>query len=262
MFGDHPYGRDPYGDEEHIGKLSQKSVQQIFRQQSGLTLVASGAIEPNELRDSLEKQLGALKIQGGAGLKTYPIHYPAKDVRGFIESKKQQSHIVYGFPGLTLKDPERYALQVMQAVLAGQGGRLFIELRDKASLAYSVSPMRMEGLEGGYFGAYIGCSPEKSATALKMMKIEFDKLVSVLIGEDEMDRARRYLIGKHDIELQRNSNITSSILFDHIYGIDFLETYKFGDKIRAVTASQVQRLAKSIFEKPAVISLVGPSAPW
>jgi zinc protease len=262
MFGDHPYGRDLYGEPDHIAELTGEHVRKIFEQQMGLTLVASGAIEPGELKKSLEKYLKSFKVNTGSGLKLFPIQHPSNDIRAFLESKKQQSHIVFGFPGLKLKDPERYALQVMQAVLAGQGGRLFIELRDKASLAYSVSPMRMEGLEGGYFGAYIGCSPEKSATALKMMQIEFDKLVQVKIGDEEMDRAKRYLIGKHDIELQKNSNITSSILFDHIYGIDFLETYRFGEKIRQVTAEQVQELARSIFSKPSVTSLVGPAAPW
>ena len=175
---------------------------------------------------------------------------------------KQQSHLVLGYPGLQIKDPARYVLQVMQAILAGQGGRLFLELRDKASLAYSVSPMRMEGLEAGYFGAYIGCSPEKAGTAIKMMLIEFDKLQNVKVGAEELARAQRYLIGKHDIELQKNSNITSAILFDHIYGIDFLETYHFTERIRAVTTEQIMALAQKIFSQPSVTSLVGPQAPW
>lgn len=262
LFGDHPYGRDPYGSEDQIARLNQASVREIFAQQKGLTLVASGAIDPSELREMLETSLAKIKVRAREENKLFPLRYPDQDVRLFKESSKQQSHIVWGFPGLKLKDPQRYALQVMQAVLAGQGGRLFIELRDKASLAYSVSPMRMEGLEGGYFGAYIGCSPEKAEKALKMMKIEFDKLCSTPMGQEELERAQRYLIGKHDIELQKNSNITSAILFDHIYGIDFLETYKFGEKIRAVTAQDVHDLARGIFQKPSVVSLVGPTAPW
>jgi zinc protease len=170
--------------------------------------------------------------------------------------------LVFGFPGLNLKDPERYTMQVMQAILAGQGGRLFVELRDKASLAYSVSPMRMEGLEGGYFGAYIGCSPEKAATAIRMMRDEFTKLVENLVHEGELARAQRYLIGKHDIELQKNSAITSSILFDYIYGIDFMETYKYAERIRAVDRESIRALARRVFSRNFVLSAVGPKSPW
>ncbi len=261
MFGKHPYGTDTYGTEEQIAKLNQKSVKEIFSKQSGLTLVASGALDPKELKKQVELALGGMNVGEGENL-LFPLTFPKKEEWIFLESAKEQSHLVCGYPGLKLKDPARYALQVMQAILAGQGGRLFLELRDKASLAYSVAPMRMEGLEGGYFGAYIGCSPEKSGTALKMMHVEFDKLKNIKVSKEEMGRAQRYLIGKHDIELQKNSNITSAILFDHIYGIDFLETYKYADRIRAVTADEIMTLAQKIFSQPSVTSLVGPTKPW
>lgn len=261
LFGDHPYGRDPYGSEEGIGQLSQKNVKEMFDARLGLTFVAAGAMESSELKDRLEQAIGQQKVKDGQ-LKMLPLDYPAQEQRSFLVSQKQQSHLVMGFPGLKLTDERRFVLQVMQAILAGQGGRLFVELRDKASLAYSVSPLRMEGLEGGYFGAYIGCSPEKSGTALKMINEEFNKLGDKLVSEQELERAHRYLIGKHAIELQRNSNLTSSILFDEIYGIDHQETFRFTDRIRAVTRDSIQEIAQQLFSKPPVISLVGPSAPW
>jgi zinc protease len=261
MFGSHPYGRDPYGDENAIAQLTQNDVRDVFNQKSGLTLVASGATDARELRQRVEDLLGDARFDQGR-IQKIPIVYPKSDQRIFSESAKEQSHVLIGYPGLEIADPERYTLQVMQAILAGQGGRLFLELRDKASLAYSVSPMRMEGIEGGYFGAYIGCSPEKAGTAIRMMREEFDKLTQKEVGPEELTRAQRYLIGKHDIELQRNSNITSAILFDYIYGIDYLETYRFADRVRAVNAKAIQALAKKLFARPSVLSVVGPICPW
>lgn len=261
LFPNHPYGRDPYGDESVIEGLTSQSVRDVYGMKSGLTIVASGALEPKEFRKRLEDALGDVKPGKGAN-PLFPIQYPKSEVRTFQESKKEQSHLILGYPGLTLKDPQRYTLQVMQAILAGQGGRLFLELRDKASLAYSVSPMRMEGLEGGYFGAYIGCSPEKAEKAIRMMRDEFSKLYEHKVPETELARAQRYLIGKHDIELQKNSNITSAILFDEIYGIDHMETYKFSERIRAVTADSIMALAKRLFSHPPVLSLVGPKPAW
>ncbi len=261
MFGNHPYGRDPYGDPGSIARLNQTVVRHAFRQKTGLTIVASGAFEAKELRAKIEKELGALN-PGPLELKKFPLQYPKKEVRKYLESKKEQSHIVMGFPGLDLKDSSRYTMQVMQAILAGQGGRLFFELRDRASLAYSVAPLRMEGVEGGYFGAYIGCSPEKSGKALEMMNVEFQKLVESKVSDEELARAQRYLIGKHDIELQRNSNLTSAMLFDHIYGLDYMDTFRFAERVREVSAESIRALATHIFSAPPVISLVGPSCPW
>lgn len=257
LFGDHPYGRDPYGNESNIAALTRASVDEVYKLKRGLTIVASGALDPRVFRERVEEQLGDVKITKGQS-PLFPLKYPQADVSAYQASQKEQSHLICGYPGLTLNDPERYTLQVMQAILAGQGGRLFIELRDKASLAYSVSPMRMEGLEGGYFGAYIGCSPEKVDTALRMMHVEFSKLVEYKVGDTELQRAQRYLIGKHDIELQKNSNITSALLFDELYGIDYMETYHFTERVRAVTAESIQRLAERLFSRPSVTSLVGP----
>ena len=209
----------------------------------------------------LKKRLQAWKKQ-----TTEPpvlaLRFPKEEKCVFRLSQKAQSHVVLGFPGLKISDERRFSLQVMQSVLAGQGGRLFIELRDKASLAYSVAPLRMDGLDGGYFGAYIGCSPGKAKKAISMLREEFRRLQDSPITEEELSRAQNYLIGRHDIELQRNSNITSSILFDQIYGIDYRETYKFSDHIRAVTRESVRELANQIFSQPAAISVVGSEQPW
>lgn len=95
-----------------------------------------------------------------------------------------------------------------------------------------------------------------------MMKAEFSKLLDTKVPDIELARAQRYLIGKHDIELQKNSNITSAILFDQIYGIDHMETYHFGERIRAVSADAIRALAMKLFRQPTVLSLVGPTAPW
>ncbi|MEO0336042.1 MAG: insulinase family protein, partial [Pseudomonadota bacterium] len=153
-------------------------------------------------------------------------------------------------------------LQIIQSILAGQGGRLFLELRDKASLAYTVAPLRMEGIDAGYFGAYIGCSPEKGEKAISMMKIEFEKLMNEAVSADELERSKKYLIGRHDIDLQKTSSVSAAILFDSIYGLPADEAFQFPDKIQAVNPEGVQDLAQKIFSQHAVVSAVGPQKPW
>src|SRR5690606_23800546 len=122
----------------------------------------------------------------------------------------------------------------------GQGGRLFLNLRDKASLAYSVSPVRMDGLDTGYFGAYIGCSPDKGEKAIQMMKVEFERLMNEAVSADELQRAQKYLIGKHDISMQKTSNVSSNILFDVLYGQPIPTVKEYKEKTYAVTSEEVQ----------------------
>lgn len=264
LFGHHPYGWDPYGDETTLKNLTGASVRDLWSQMvspEGLVIVISGALKKDRWVEDLKSRFKQWK-KPASPMAVPDLRFPTEEERIYETSQKAQSHVVLGFPGVTITDPRKYALQVLQSVLAGQGGRLFVELRDKASLAYSVAPLRMDGTDGGYFGAYIGCSPEKAARAIEMLRIEFKRLQQDLISKEELERAQRYLIGRHDIELQRNSNITSSILFDQIYGLDYRDTYRFANHIRKITREDIRTLAQDLFSKPAVISVVGSEKPF
>lgn len=264
LFGDHPYGRDPLGRLETLNPLGPEEVAgHIAAMQFSHNMVVSltGHFDGDRVAAQLEKMTERLP-HGKRLLQPLPLSVPTTPQRRFIHSEKEQVHLIVGHPGLTLLDPDRYVLHVLEAVLAGQGGRLFMELRDKASLAYSVSPLRLEGLETGYFGAYIGCSPDKGARALKMLKEQFARVCNDLITEEELVRAQRYLIGRHDIDLQRNSAMGAALLFDEIYGIDFNETFLYPERIREVRSSDVQRVAQRIFQNVEIVSAVGPREPW
>ena len=264
MFKGHPYERDLYGTADSVKALTIDQVNAHFKKMAmgkNLMISVAGSIDKSKWLKRLETATATLTK--GSSLQTNFKHQgPTKIITEFKNLKREQSHIIMGYKGLTLSDPRRFTLQVIQSILAGQGGRLFIELRDKASLAYTVAPMRMEGIDTGYFGAYIGCSPQKGEKAIQMMQEEFKKLSTVLVPDAELDRAKRYLIGRHDIDLQRNSAISSSILFNEIYGIDSSEVFKYADYLRDITAADIKKLATDIFAQPYVLCAVGPTKPF
>ncbi|RYZ90211.1 MAG: insulinase family protein, partial [Proteobacteria bacterium] len=259
-----PYARDMMGDEKSIESIKRDDLQSYYDAIIGshnMTISIVGDFNRTKWIENLKALAKELK-PAKAYKQTFKIGDINKDAQFFQESKKEQSHVIMGVRGLTIGSKDRYTLEVIQSILSGQGGRLFIELRDKNSLAYSVSPMRMEGLEAGYFGAYIGCSPEKVTKAIAMLKEEFKKLVDVEVPEQELLRAQRYIVGRHDIDLQRKSSIGNSILFDRIYGLDPQESLDVADKYFAVTAKDLQVLAKKLFSQRFIVSVVGPLNPF
>lgn len=265
MFEGHPYALDPMGTEASLSAIDAKSIQQLHQTNicpaDGI-FVLTGDADLDSWCDLLET---ATKPYSSKRTKFFkkPYKWAGKaEVRKFHEIKKEQSTILIGWPGITLDDPRRHALQIAQAVLAGQGGRLFIELRDKKSLAYSVGPMAMEGVDSGYFGASIGCTPEKGELAISMLKDEFQKLATTRIPQAEMERAVRYLIGSHDLGLQRATAVSSTILFSEIYGISAESVFQYADVIRAVTADDVQKLMQEILSVNPITVAAGPKAPW
>ena len=260
MFKNHPYSIDPSGTPESVPRLTFEDVsrhRETALNQNDSLLVVAGNFDPKLWADRFEKGLKSLPTKDSAFFKQRPESLDQPTQRLFHEIQKEQTQIVLGWRGVTLDDPKRFALQVAQAVLAGQGGRLFVELRDKKSLAYSVGPMSMEGVDTGYFGAQIGCSPEKTSTAIDMLLKEFDRLAQHGISDTELERAARYLIGTHDLGLQKTSAISSAILFQEIYGLPSMGVFHYADAIRAVTREEVRGLVQQLVSGPKVIVTVG-----
>jgi zinc protease len=263
LFKGHPYAKDLAGEFDQLDGITRADIQDLRRLCTGTRNLKAGISGDADV-DLWTRTFESLGAKLGAGEK-FDHAFSLENIDGkivnFTPMDKEQTHIVVGFRGLTLKDEDRFALQVIQSVLAGQGGRLFLELRDKNSLAYTVSPLRMDGIDTGYFGAYIACSPEKAEKSISMLRQEFHKIASEAVGERELERSQNYLIGRHDIDLQRNSAIASSLAFDDLYDLDFQEMYKFPEAIRAVTPGDVLRVASRILRQPEVISIVGKSRP-
>jgi zinc protease len=172
---------------------------------------------------------------------------------------KQQAHLVVGFPGTTIVHPDRFALELLATILSGQGGRLFVELRDKRSLAYRVSAFSLEGIDPGYFAVYMATSPSNLEVARAGIREELDKVMDHPVGEAELERAKRYLVGADDISLQRRAALASTLAFNECYGLGWDEYKRYGETVLAVTAADVQRVAREYLDpRRAVIAVVQP----
>ena len=90
------------------------------------------------------------------------------------------------------------------------------------------------------------------------MTEQFQKLASEFVSDEELSRAKRYLIGRHDIELQRKSAINNAYLFDQIYGFDPKKALDVSEEYEAVSKQDVLNLAQRLFAGFKVVSSVGP----
>jgi zinc protease len=174
---------------------------------------------------------------------------------------KAQAQIVLGNLGTTFKDPDRYALQVLNAVLSGQGGRLFLELRDKQSLAYALSSFSVEGIEPGSFGVYIGSAPEKVPQVLAGIERELTRARTETVSDEELTRAKRYLIGSFEIDLQRISAVATNLALNELYSLGYDEYRRYPEKINAVTAEDVLRVAQKFIRLGShTLTIIRPNA--
>jgi zinc protease len=190
-----------------------------------------------------------------------PTGPPPERARVYRQLPKQQAHLVIGFPGITLGDPDRLPLEVLSTILSGQGGRLFVELREKRGLAYRVSAFSIEGLDPGYFAVYVATSPDKLAVAEERILVELERIRERRVAPAELARARRYLAGSHDISLQRRSSLASSLAFNEVYGLGWDAHTRYARAMEEVTADDLVRVAQRFLDpERSVTAIVSPDA--
>ena len=155
-----------------------------------------------------------------------------------------------------MDDPEAPALEVLTQVLAGQGGRLFLELRDKQSLAYVVTAFSNEGVDPGSFGVYIASDPSKLDQARSGLDAELRRILDEPVTPPEIERAKAYLIGSQAVSLQRFGSQASMLSLEELYGLGATHHLEYESRIEAVTAEDLSRVAKRIIKLDAPLTAI------
>src|SRR4030065_857264 len=164
LYEKHPYRMDTLGTSESDKSLSREDLKEYYSKvvvPENMVLTVVGDVETKQVVLATRKAFGDLK-RGGVSFPPIPLESPLPQMRRSENyQKKEQAHFVLGFLGTTLRDKDHYALEVLDAALSGQGGRLFYQLRDKESLAYAFAFMASGNPDSGFIGVYMGTHPDK-----------------------------------------------------------------------------------------------------
>lgn len=262
LYGKHPYGLRMIGERESVKKLNSSSLRRywdLHLNPRDLCISVVGDISPEEVKKHAIEWIRIRKHRV-ARPENMIIERPKRPVtKEVIKKGKEQAHIVLGFLGTTLSSPDHYKLTVLNQILSGQGGRLFLTLRDRMSLAYSVNSSVQSGLEPGYFTVYIGTEPSKMETAIKGIKKELADISREMVSREELERAQQYLVGTYELDQQRNSSLASSYTLNELYGLGIAENERYPQKILKVTREDILRTARRYIDLDAlIISIIRP----
>jgi zinc protease len=252
LYSEHPYRFNPLGTTETVTEFDGDDLRHFYKKYArpqDMVITVVGDIDENEVLSVIKKEFGGMKKVTSPPPSISPVNPPTNAVEK-IEKKpdKAQTHIIMGFLAPPVKSKDEYAFEVLNTILSGQGGRLFLELRDKKSLAYTVTSFYTPGLEPGYFGVYIGCAPQKEQEAVSAIKEQLELVLKDGVTEDEIKRAQNYLVGSFEIGLQQNSSQAAKMTFDELYGIGWDEYKRYPDEIYAVTKEDVQNAARKYID--------------
>lgn len=250
MYPGHPYRFPTIGTPKSVTAFDRAALVSYWERYArphDAVLAVVGDVDPDRFVERLSEKLGDWGARGDAELpaRTRPPA-PSRAREAVLEKNKNQVHVVVGFPGLDIRDPDAPALQVLSQILAGQGGRLFLELRDRQSLAYSVTAFSIEGIDPGVFAVYIASAPEKLEDARNGLISELRKVVEQPVSAEELTRARNFLIGSHAVALQRFGTQASQLSLDELYGLGATHHLGYAERIDAVKLEDLVRVARRL----------------
>jgi zinc protease len=248
-FAGHPYGVPASGDEQSLPTITADLLRAWHRAhvlEAPAMIGVVGDAEPEELAALVAGALDALR--GGDLAPLDPPKWPEGVVQRVERREKAQTALALMFPGPSRGDDARFATAMIAGVASGLGGRFFDELRDKQSLGYTVHAFASERALASTFVSYIATSPEKEDVARRGLLDEFAKLRDEPVTAKELSQAQTYALGVHAIRQQSGSSVLGEMVDAFLFG-RLAELAEFDARVRGVTATQMQAVARAYFDE-------------
>ena len=174
--------------------------------------------------------------------------------------EREQAHIYLSFRGFSLKEEERISLEVLVNILSHSSGRLFMDLREQKSLAYTVTASQTLFLEGGYLALYIGTNKDKVNEAIRGLKENLEAFLKERPPlEAEVMKAKSLLLGARQLESQTYNYQSSQLCLSDLYGLGFDYFLNYEDRLKLVDVDSVLSVIKKILkEEHPIVTIVGP----
>ena len=145
--------------------------------------------------------------------------------------------------------PDRHALELIDEASSDLGSRFFIRIREQMGLAYYVGASQMQGLVPGLFAFYLGTDPQKIEPVKAALLEEIGKLASDGLTSEELQRAKKKLIGQQQIANQSNETFGYMTALDELYGLGFDHYKKLEQEVRSGHARGCEASGGKIFSR-------------
>lgn len=261
VYGEHPYGVSPVpGTVQGIQRDDLARFHDRYFRSGNALLVVSGAVRAAEV-EALARQHFAAFPSGPAA----PITFPAPPARERAQIQlvhrpgSVQSNILIGHTAIRPDNPDVFALHVMNGIVGGSDdARLFQILREQRGWTYGSYTRMTRPQDIGYFMASAEVRTEVTDSALTEMLHQLRRLRDEPVSQAELQAAQGFLAGSYPLRFETPAQIAGQIADVRLLGLPIETLTEYRERINAVTAADVQRVARQyVHPDRAVIVVVG-----
>jgi predicted Zn-dependent peptidase len=259
VFGDHPLGRDVLGDLTSVEGLGRDEIDGFFDRwyrPETMVLAAAGRLDHAELVARAEAA-----FVGRAGGEAPERHAPGPPTASVAVARDdtEQAHLCLGWRSPDLHDEDRWAMAVANQVLGGgMASRLFQEVREERGLAYAVYSHPSAYSDSGYLTIYCGTAPKRAKETLSVIDEVVAGLVADGITERELQVAHGYIEGSLLLGLEDSGGRMARLGRTLVQQDRAVSVDEQLAAIAGVTADDVHRVLRRVFEGPRALAAVAP----
>lgn len=259
IFKKHPYGNSPTGNQDSLKNLKDADCIKFYNdfcRPDNMVVAISGDIDEKKITAKLEGLFSDFKR---APIPEINIaSEPAQDAlrKSEVILDKKEALVVIGAKTTTLKDPDKFPLEVISSVMSGQDGRLFKKIRSSAGIAYSLGDQSIIGIDPGYFIFYAATTKEFENTAEKIILSEIERLKKEYVADEELASAKRDLIGQDLMARDSLLGLSMILATDELVGLGYNNYKSYEENINKVSKEDIRRAANKYFSPEALNILV------
>lgn len=263
IYKKHYYGASYTVILEEIDKVTFSDIKKSYEgilNNSKKTLAFVADLETDIAENLLNKYLSSIP---GSQSIVHTIVPPAAVKNEYVELIKedaQQAQIIQGWLVPTIGTEDYFKLMLLNVILGASGlsSRLFMELREKKGLAYTVRSSYETRKQSAVFSIYIGTEPSNIETSIAGFKEEIEKIKTIPVSKEELHNAKNNIIGKQQFITETNSQQANLMAYYSIFDKPFDYQKEVIEKLKSVTSEELLECANRYFTDDYVIAVLKP----
>ncbi len=259
IYKNHYYGNSYTKVLETLDKINGDEVKQAYfniLKNSTKTLALVGDVDDTLLEKYLSDIPNSIETESHI-VSPNPIEQEYGEI---IKKDANQAQIIQGWIVPTIGEPEYPVFMLINVILGASGlsSRLFLELREKKGLAYTVRTSYETHRKSAVFSIYIGTEPSNIKTSIAGFKEEIEKIKTIPVSETELKNAVNNLIGKQQFVTETNSQQANMMAYYSIMGKPFEYQKAVVEMLHKVTPNDILSCANKYFTDDYVLSIIKP----
>jgi predicted Zn-dependent peptidase len=261
VYGPHPYAWPALGRRESVAGFTRDALlahhRTIYRPDR-MVLAVSGNVPRADVVTAAERLFRRLPSGAGAPPVSDAAPRPRSELR-VMEGDVKQAQVFVGFLAPPVGHPDYAAVSVLSTVLGGgMSSRLFVEIRDRRGLAYSVGVVSTSRTGPALFAPYLGTAPPSADAALAGVLAEVERVRTQPVEERELARAKAYLLGNLAMDRRTSARLAWYLAFYELIGAGWDWPERHARAVEAITTADVARVAQRYLVTPTTVMLRPP----